>query len=156
GIDIDRNEVYKTYSITRKNIGQIVVDYSGFSPDFVRDNITSRESKCYIPSNKMSLSEGVNLIREAGGLAVLAHPCLIKKSDPLEILKAGFDGIEAVYPSVKNDEKRFRIIAKEKGLLVTGGSDFHTLNDNTADHGVIGTSTIEDGELELFLERLYG
>lgn len=90
---------------------------------------------CYIDRPKISPSEAVVLIREAGGLAVLAHPVLYNlpqedlKQMILEMKEAGMCGLEAVYSeNSTDDEMRMRRLAEESGLLVTGGSDFHGKN----------------------------
>ena len=79
-----------------------------------------------------SAQEAIELIRGAGGLAVLAHPVQIDKS--LTLLKTllpllvsyGLNGIETYYPSQKKAiQKRIKTYAKEHGLFLTGGSDYH-------------------------------
>lgn len=90
---------------------------------------------CYIDRPKISPVEAVILIREAGGLAVLAHPvlCNLPEEDLrqmiLEMKEAGMCGLEAVYSeNTADDEVHMRRLAEEFGLLVTGGSDFHGKN----------------------------
>ena len=79
--------------------------------------------------------QAVDLIHQADGLAVLAHPCLYKmKRAELtamieELVAAGLNGIEAVYScNHGSDEKDFRKMAEKYKLLLSGGSDFHGAN----------------------------
>lgn len=91
--------------------------------------------RCYIDRPKISPAEAVALIREAGGLAVLAHPVLCQLGEAqlwqmiLEMKEAGMCGLEAVYSeNSKEDEVHMRNLAEKAGLLITGGSDFHGKN----------------------------
>lgn len=81
----------------------------------------------------------IEVINAAGGFAVIAHPGRIEmqKSELYDLIarlaQAGLSGIEAVYSSHTNQETAyFKEIAKEFGLLVTGGSDTHFAGGNRA------------------------
>ena len=72
------------------------------------------------------------MIRQAGGVAVLAHPSSLdpslRSTGPLlkNLLSLGLDGVEVYYPSHGPKAVKALVkIAKELGLLMTGGSDFH-------------------------------
>jgi hypothetical protein len=82
---------------------------------------------CYAPSEIFSIEETLSVIHQAGGKAFLAHPHLLEHGRIVkEILQFPFDGIECYYSRCHLDkEKRWIKIAKEKGLLMSGGSDFH-------------------------------
>lgn len=91
--------------------------------------------RCYIERDKITPSEAIELIHEAGGIAVVAHPCLYRmkriecESMFAELKEKGLDGIEAIYScNLGSDERDFRSLAKKYGLLVSGGSDFHGTN----------------------------
>jgi predicted metal-dependent phosphoesterase TrpH len=83
---------------------------------------------------KLSPKEAVDMIKDAGGVSVLAHPKTINTEtmplkDILKILvNEGIQGIE-VYHSDNNDREssEFKKLAEEYGLLITGGSDCHGL-----------------------------
>lgn len=75
-------------------------------------------------------SEAVEVIHETGGVAVLAHPGRIAEEERGEILAElaanGLDGLECLYTThTAAQTEAFLAFAKERGLLVTGGSDFH-------------------------------
>ncbi|MFX4260823.1 PHP domain-containing protein [Pelotomaculum propionicicum] len=82
----------------------------------------------YVPRYKMEPVEAVKLIKSAGGAAVLAHPGLNVSEHLLcELIKAGLDGIEADHPSHSGEQSRyFKLLARQKGLIATGGSDYHS------------------------------
>lgn len=66
-------------------------------------------------------------VKDAGGIAVLAHPALYDNFDILdELVAAGLNGIEVWHPTCsKENEERLVAYAKKNKLLMTGGSDFH-------------------------------
>lgn len=82
---------------------------------------------CYVAGDYFSPEETIDLIHQAKGLAVIAHPHLVNEGDTiLKLLKMDFDGIECYYSKFKPaDHKRWVKIAQRKGWLITGGSDFH-------------------------------
>ncbi|MDR4509952.1 MAG: transcription antitermination factor NusB [Candidatus Brocadiaceae bacterium] len=85
--------------------------------------------KCpaYVPKETFSPKQAIELIKEAHGVAVLAHPGLNQRDNIIEELVAyGLRGIEVYYPShTPQTVKKYLKIAKKYDLAVTGGSDFH-------------------------------
>lgn len=86
----------------------------------------------YVPKEDVKVSEAVRLIREAGGIAVLAHPMELKMGDAMlesligEWKGKGLAGLEVYHPSAQNNHTAFlKHLAQREKLLVTGGSDFH-------------------------------
>ena len=67
------------------------------------------------------------IIQRAGGVAAMAHPGVTKRDDlPAALASAGLDAIEVWHS--EHDEaqtEKYRALASEQGLLMTGGSDFH-------------------------------
>ena len=119
--------------ITRANIACFLYEH-GMIPTiqtafekYIGDNC-----KCYVNRFKITPMDGVRLIKEAGGTAILAHPLLYHMSDSTlqkmvdEMKEAGLDGIEAVYCTyTAAEERQMKLFAKENDLLISGGSDFH-------------------------------
>ena len=86
----------------------------------------------YVPKEGLDLPLALELIHEAGGKAVVAHPSSLyltptRVAPLLEEWKAlGLDGVEAYHPGyTANKGKRWEALAREKQLEVTAGSDFH-------------------------------
>ncbi len=81
----------------------------------------------FVPKFKQSPNEAIALIRQAGGIAVLAHPMLTKVDELIPgLVKAGLGGIEAYYPNTTDTVMDFyEGLAKKHGIAVTGGSDAH-------------------------------
>lgn len=87
---------------------------------------------CFLPREKVTPAQAVELILKAGGVPVLAHPILYHLSDSNldklvgELKEAGLMGIEAIYSTYSPaEERQVRKLAKKYDLLITGGSDFH-------------------------------
>ena len=98
---------------------------------------------CFVPSDKLTMREALSLAARSGFVPVLAHPCELKlPPEKLEALldswqKAGLRGMEIWHPSgAAMGYDALERIARRRGLLVTGGSDFHRPGDGR--HGEIG------------------
>ncbi len=90
-----------------------------FSPDSP-DNIM-------VSPKYAAVEDVINLVHEAEGIAVLAHPFLYGNVDHIEkYVSMGLDGIEVWHPTSDEEgtETLFKL-AQSAGLLMTGGSDFH-------------------------------
>lgn len=89
---------------------------------FLRD-----DGPAFVPRAFPSAELAIELLHEAGGLAVIAHPGQWTSSETLRrLIDAGLDGIEAQHPSHDaNLQGYYRDLAEREGLLATGGSDFH-------------------------------
>ncbi len=81
----------------------------------------------YSPPRGPDIEEAIKTIKNAGGIAVLAHPGVVYNILELGKWKdMGLDGIEAFYPAHTNVLTReFLALAKAHGLLVTAGTDYH-------------------------------
>jgi len=81
----------------------------------------------YVERYRISCQEAIDIIKQLGGVPVLAHPGLINKKDCIkEIIDMGIEGIEVYH--TKHDGKIIRYalkLAVERKLLITGGSDCH-------------------------------
>lgn len=82
---------------------------------------------CYASGDSFSVDDTLATIHAAGGLAVVAHPHLMKSDRIInKLMEKPFDGIECYYARLPaNQHARWIKLAQKKGLLMTGGSDFH-------------------------------
>lgn len=74
-------------------------------------------------------SEIIQAIHEAGGIAVLSHPGVRNSFELLEeLIPLGLDGVEVWHPgNTEEQQEQLLKIAKENGLLTTGGTEFRGL-----------------------------
>jgi hypothetical protein len=85
------------------------------------------KSPAYVLGFRFSPEEAIKLVRDAGGVAVLAHPFVLNNDELIaEFAACGLQGLEVYYPEHSQSQVNFYLnMAKKLGLLVTGGSDFH-------------------------------
>lgn len=85
--------------------------------------------KCpgYVLGFRLSPLEAVKLIKEVGGIPILAHPYSINNDAALiAIIESGVMGLEIYYPEHSQSMVNFYLdLAKKYNLLATGGSDYH-------------------------------
>lgn len=96
----------------------------------------------YEPRMKYHPLEMISLIKEAGGVPVLAHPGISCDEKLVRYLvEGGLQGIEVYHPQHNRDmEKMYLKICREHNLIVSGGSDFHGLG--VTNHGKLGESVV--------------
>lgn len=94
-------------------------------------NFLVKGKPAYIKGHKLNYKDVIQVITNAGGIPVLAHPGQIYKSLEVEsIIKNlkcfGLKGVEVYHPShSKEQTNNFYNLSKKYRLLITGGSDFH-------------------------------
>lgn len=142
--------------VARPHIAKEIIS-SGYKYDldYIFDNFIGKGCKAYIPTNKLTAEDGVKIIHKFNGIAILAHPILIKNTPINEFLKMNFDGIEGVYyQNSQDDESEFIAFGREHNLLITAGSDCHGDFKNDSRHGDIGEMNLDDKFLLPLLKRL--
>lgn len=110
----------------------------------------------YVPKPGMEFTKALEAIRNAGGIAVLAHPMSLyvawgKLPDLVADLAAqGLAGIEAWHPTAKvRSCRRLEELGRKLGLYITAGSDFHGETRPDRKLGITaGDRKIEDSFLE--------
>lgn len=124
-------EIANCQSPGRPHVGRALVK-GGFcsSMEEAFDRFLKKYRPAYVPKAKMSARHGIELIHQAGGLAVAAHPALNQTDDVIPLLvDAGLDGIECYHTKHSpSDTKRYLRFAEKYNLLVTGGSDCHGMS----------------------------
>jgi hypothetical protein len=107
-----------------------------FTEDFIGDG-----GRAFVAREAMTSVEGIDLIRAAGGIAVLAHAGVthhegdrnVLEDDVVaELARAGLVGLEVDHPDHPPlIRDRLRAMADEYDLVPTGGSDWHGLPEHT-------------------------
>ena len=128
-------EIAGSGSVGRPHIAQAMLekDYiDTFNEAF--NKYISRDGPAYVEREKMTPQEAVELILQTKGLPVLAHPFTIPDPESMiiELKASGLIGIEAYYNGFTIDEVNKLVgLADKYNLIVSGGSDYHGLNDDT-------------------------
>jgi predicted metal-dependent phosphoesterase TrpH len=80
-----------------------------------------------VPRRRLTPVEAVQVIRRARGVPVLAHPGLANRDELIpELVEAGLAGIETFYPEHSAGQiEAYRALCRARGLVATGGSDYH-------------------------------
>jgi hypothetical protein len=101
----------------------------------------------------MSADEAINLIHDAGGLAVMAHPGLNRTDEVIpDLVAAGLDGIECFHTKHSTSmNEHYLEIADEHCLLVTGGSDCHGMSKGRP---LIGTIRLPYTHVEMMKQKV--
>ncbi len=85
--------------------------------------------KCpgYVSGFKLTVAEAINLVKNAGGVPVLAHPYTLRRDELIfEFIKMGLMGLEVYYGEHTQGMVNFYLeLVRKHNLLATGGSDFH-------------------------------
>lgn len=84
----------------------------------------------YVPYEKFTAQEGIDLLKRCGAVPVWAHPYLFRGGIVDEVLpelvQAGLMGVEVYHPQHSISEERvLEELCDQYGLLMTGGSDYH-------------------------------
>jgi predicted metal-dependent phosphoesterase TrpH len=105
----------------------------------------------YIDDDPLPIATAINLVHEAAGKAVLAHPpANLTVGEWRFLIGAGLDGIEADYPRAPKNHRRFlQERVKEYSLASTAGSDYH--GDEPRDH--LGLRSMTGSDWNNMLKR---
>nr|WP_202431632.1 PHP domain-containing protein [Streptomyces sp. SID7804] len=130
-------------------LGVVPTVSDAFTQDWLADG-----GRAYVEKHETDPFEALRLIKNAGGVAVFAHPAASKRGRTVpesaigELAEAGLDGIEVDHMDHDPETRaRLRGLASELGLLVTGSSDYHgsrktcVLGEFTTDPEVYGEIT---------------
>lgn len=131
GINISIEEVKQLSKydyIGRPHIARVLIN-KGYAEDIADAfaKYLAIGKPAYVDRYRISIKETISLINNAGGLAVLAHPGLIKDTSIINYcISEGIEGLECIHPKHSDYDTSYLIdIAKSKDLIITSGSDFH-------------------------------
>jgi predicted metal-dependent phosphoesterase TrpH len=103
------------------------------SIDDAFDRFLGKHRPAYVEKFRVPMAEAISTIRDAGGIAVLAHPYLTGLTDPKTfeaflqtLITMGLGGIEALYPGhTEAATAEYCRLARKYDLIISGGTDFH-------------------------------
>ena len=146
GIDITYEKLLEAYPeavITRAHYARFMLEQGVIkSIPEAFERYIGDHAPCYVPREKITPHQAVELIRKVKGIPVLAHPPLYRMSDErleqlvISLKEAGLAGIETIYSTyTRGEENHMCTLAGKYDLLITGGSDFHGSNKPDIDLG---------------------
>ena len=111
----------------------------------------------FVPRDDVTPEWSIGLIHAAGGAAVLAHPLTTDDPGAMmdRLIPAGLDGAEVEYGAYDGSQRAYlRELAESRGLIPTGGSDFHGAShrENTP----LGSGRVEMSIVDQILDRSKG
>ena len=125
------------------------------------DRMIGKDKPYYVSRFTLSPEECVELIKRSGGAAVWAHPVYAVSSgkemrELAERLKAaGLDAMECLYSRYSEEETEMcKRVARDSGLLMSGGSDFHGANKPDVKLGCVGGGHVPYEILERLKDRI--
>lgn len=127
------NDTLENKSQGRPHIARLLIKKKAVKDiDEAFDIYLGRDKKAFVSKEVFSATEAISMIHKAGGLTVLAHPATLNLHGELfedfldKLISYGLDGIEVFAPLHSEQQTLdYLALAKEKNILVTGGSDFH-------------------------------
>ncbi len=137
GFDISLDDVYDAApgqaTIGRPHLADaLVAKKIVASRDEAFKDLLHNESKYYVTHAAPTPADAISTIKNAGGVAVIAHPFASRRGQILtaetfqELVAAGLDGIEVHHRDQNESEQSVLIsIARELKLVITGASDYH-------------------------------
>lgn len=147
GFDMTYEEIEATASggvVTRAHFGKTMAKKGLISREQVAyDKYIGNGCPAYVPKDRLTPKMAIDMIKKAGGIAVLAHPTLYGLNERgIEdliawLVKDGLMGIEAVYSlHDTRQEAHLKGLAKKHDLVISGGSDYHGHNKTYIHLGV--------------------
>lgn len=118
-------------AIGRPHIAQAMVEKGYVNlPQEAFSLYIGRNGPAYVEREKNTPVEAVALLRQVGGLPVLAHPREVDEREKIipELKEAGLVGMEVYYGNYPPDQVEYLLgLSKRWGLIPCGGSDYHAL-----------------------------
>lgn len=157
GVDITLEQVKRiaeSGTIGRPHIARAMQEkgYIGNMKEAFK-NYIGKGCPAYVERYRISCQEAIDIIKQLGGVPVLAHPGLINNKECIdEILNMGIEGIEVYH--TKHDDRTIRDTLKivdNRKLLITGGSDCHGIFLNN--EPILGNVWVDYKYVEILKEK---
>ena len=135
GVDIDIERMHARFGdlVGRPHFAEIMIE-NGMARDMndAFERLLNKNKPFFIPRQFLPIERSIEIIREAGGTAVLAHPFQYRLDDAglreliEHCMESGLEGMECRYSGYDAAQTAYlEALAAEYGLVRTGGSDFH-------------------------------
>ncbi|MGQ9525759.1 MAG: PHP domain-containing protein [Armatimonadota bacterium] len=131
GVRVDFDQVLRAAkggAVGRPHVAMALVE-AGYAADVnaAFGKYLVRGAPGYVERVKFKPAEAVQLVLDAGGVPGIAHPAKIGNENLwIDLIPRGLRCVEVYHPDHSAaDVRRYRRMARRRGLLVTGGSDYH-------------------------------
>ncbi|MCK8824161.1 PHP domain-containing protein [Fuchsiella alkaliacetigena] len=149
GIDLTWQEVKEltdaNQAIGRPHIAQ-ALQQGGYvqTAQQAFDKYLEDQGPAYVPKTNLTPREAIEMIKQVKGIAVLAHPGLLADQSVVpELIEAGIEGLEVYYSKHNSNQiSKYVRLAKDKELLILGGSDCHGLSNQ--EQLLLGNTKVPD------------
>ncbi len=157
GVTYEEVESHATgSSLGRPHVAKAVVA-GGFAQtiDQAFQLYLGNQAPAYVGRSLLSVPEGIEALRRAGGCSVIAHPALLKDWAMVErMMKLPVSGLEVWHPSHgKAARKRAKKLGGRYDKVLTGGSDFHRA---VGDYHELGSSQVTEKVVTRLLQAAKG
>ncbi len=137
GIEISLEEVFAAMpegaTLGRPHLADALVAKGHIaSRDEAFATLLHNGSKYYVTHLAPTPEDAIKVIRQAGGVAVIAHPFATRRGQTLSamsfpsLIAAGLNGVEVEHRDHSQEEReQLRELARDLGLVITGASDYH-------------------------------
>jgi 3',5'-nucleoside bisphosphate phosphatase len=131
GAPLDLEQVFAAAGpgvVGRPHIARALLDAGHvFSMEEAFRRYLGPQGLAFVPRPAFPPARAIEMLHAAGGLSVLAHPGGAVSADELgRLVDAGLRGVEVWHPQHGQGlVRRWRDLARQHGLLETGGTDFH-------------------------------
>ena len=134
-------EIAQGGALGRPHLAQALFE-KGYVPSYDEafHTVIAKDSPAYVSRVGLTPLEAVELVRKHGGVPSLAHPGTVERLAELlpKLVAAGLAGIECFYGAHSPTWTAHCLaLAREHGLVPTGGSDFHGRSEHGADLGAV-------------------
>lgn len=141
----------KGLALNRSNIARVLFEQGATSyVDEAFDTLIGRGKPYFEPRKDIDSLLALRLLLEAGGVPVIAHPAHYGVVDLIEPLhEQGLMGIECYHSEQSPAESEMlEAMARELGMIVTGGSDYH---GDAMHPSVLGGNQPSEADIDVFL-----
>lgn len=156
GVEIDEASVLaaaKSGTVGRLHLARIMLEQKAVrNTNEAFDRYIGDGKPCSVKHERLDYRKAIKIIRDAGGVPVLAHPgTMDEDKDISDLVEAGIRGIEVFHTKHRRSANdKYLKLAEDNGLLVTGGSDCHGMGPGRI---LIGKITVDHDTVELLREE---
>jgi predicted metal-dependent phosphoesterase TrpH len=137
-----QEDIASTHAVGRPHVAAALVRAEQVATDREAfERYLGRGKPAYVAKPAFAASDALNLVHEAGGMGILAHPGHWTSSAQIRrLVEAGLDGLETIHPSHDASLRGYyERLARGYDLAMTGGSDYHGRREDEESHfGSVG------------------